>query len=220
MQESNDSAEVTLNTYALFIYFKMFQSHNEAALSHMSSGIYVFFNWHSNRRRETPQRSPSTIDVQLGRLFGRLMLQTILFVHTKPHERKFITSSFTPELPSIPSLFSSVEEARDCLNGCMCSLYHVQITSQFVGLENNSPESSTNSASQSNPLDEWLLAFKSFMAEQLGKLSPREKNAAILLEIQQTTGSILAAATAFDQETIFDSFEEAFRGLLLLQLSS
>lgn len=217
IDESDDSSvEVILITCALFICYEMFQSHNEEALSHMSSGIYVYFNWHSNRRKSLPQNTPSAIEVQLQRLFGRLMLQTILFVQAKPQDWKFIIPSFTPELPSIPLVFASLEEARASLDGCMCSIYHGMLASQFQGLDNNFQEIPKDSISQLEPLEEWALAYKRFIEDQIGGLSPSERIAATLLEIQQITASIIAATMPVSQETVFDAFDQSFSRVLTL----
>lgn len=144
------------------------------------------------------------------------MLQTILFIYTKPSEWKFVKSAFTPALPSIPLVFSSVHEARDCLRSYMCSLYHRMLTSQFRDPED--PELATSRASQlsADHPNEWSLSFKSFIAAQKEKISPREQKVAILLEIQHITATILASAGPFNQETIFDSFEEVFSQIIAL----
>ncbi|TVY32646.1 hypothetical protein LOCC1_G008645 [Lachnellula occidentalis] len=217
IDESDESSmEVILITCALFICFEMFQSHNEEALSHMCSGIYVFFNWLSNRRKISPQNTLSSIELQLQRLFGRLMLQTILFVQSKPHEWKFFIPSFTPDLPSIPLVFGSLEEARDSLDGCMCTLYYRMLASQFQGLDNNFQEISDESTFQHDPLEEWASAYKRFIEDQIERLSPKERHAATFLEIQQITGSIIAATMPVSQETVFDSFDQSFSQIIIL----
>ncbi|TVY88324.1 Sterol uptake control protein [Lachnellula willkommii] len=181
IDESDDSSvEVILITCTLFICYEMFQSHNDA------------------------------IEVQLQRLFGRLTLQTILFVQARPQAWKFVIPSFTPESPSIPFVFGSLEEARASLDGCMCSLYYGMLASQFQGLDNNLQEIAKDPISQHDPLEEWALAYSRFMENQIGRLSPSERNAATLLEIQQITGSIIARTMPVSQETVFDSFDQSF----------
>ena len=215
-ENDGSSIEVILITCALFICYEMFQSHNEEALSHMSSGIYVYFNWHSTRRERLPQNHPSSIEVQLQRLFGRMMLQTILFVQTKPQEWKFVIPSFTPNLPSMPFVFGSLEEARDSLDGCMCSIFHGMLASKFQGLDNSCQEISNDSISQHDPFEKWALAYKRFIEEQIGTLSPRERKAATFLEIQQITGSIIAATMPVIDEIVFDSFDQSFSQIVTL----
>jgi len=219
------SPEVILISCALFICFEMFQSHHESALSQMSSGVFVFYNWHSKLRRESYSSSlgwreiSSELTIQLERIFGRLMLQTILFIDTKPAEWKFITPAFTPALPSIPSNFSSIDKARDCLDSCLCSIYHQTITAQFQGLKTyDFSESPAGPASQLglDSLNQWSTGFKSFILAYKGTFPPKEQKAAILLEVQQLTGFILASAAPFTQETIFDSFEKDFSQIITL----
>lgn len=215
IQEGNESSvEAVLMTCALFVCFEMFQNNYEAALSHMSSGIYVFFNWVS--KNDCANRHSRELSVQLERIFGRLMLQTFLFVHTKPREWKFVKSSFTPRLPSIPPVFRSLNEARDCLDSCMCSLYHGMLTSQFQVLEHTDLDPNLSPELHANPLDAWLKSFRNFTAEQNENLSIREQNVSILLEIQHITATVLASAGPSSQESIFDSFEEEFSRTIVL----
>lgn len=193
----------------------MFQNNHESALNQMSSGLYVFYDWHSKPRSPRSIGRSSKLDVQLEGIFGRLMLQTILFVDTQPAEWKFVASTFTPELPSIPCVFKSVEEARDCLNSCMC-LYHKTLSSQFHSLEERDVPSGAASQLGTDPLAEWSRSFKSFMFEAGPRLSTRDWNAALLIEAQHITASILAVSGPSSQETIFDRFEEEFSQILAL----
>ncbi|KUJ15049.1 uncharacterized protein LY89DRAFT_736110 [Mollisia scopiformis] len=196
------SAEVALVTCAVLVCIEMLQNNYESALSQMSSAVFLFFNSQSSGN-----------DIQLGPTFDRMMIQTILFVDTKPEEWKFINPAFTPVLPSIPSIFGSIEEARDCLDSCMCSLYHRTITSQFQGLaEPQILEDSMDSTFRfgSNPLNEWLHSFNSFKATAEGQFSPGDEKALVLLDIWHTTASILAAFIPLSSEAFFDAYESSF----------
>jgi len=144
------------------------------------------------------------------------MLQTLLFVHTKPGEWKFVKPAFTPALPSIPSVLRSVDEARDCLDSCMCSLYHGMLTSQLQSLGDTSLDTSPASQLSANTLGTWSRSFRAFMTERNEELSTREQRVAILLEIQHITATILASAGPSSQEMIFDSFEVAFSQIIAL----
>jgi hypothetical protein len=99
----------------------------------MSSGLYVFYDWHSRHRRDIHQYSSffnkptSNLTTEIARLLGILMLQTILFIDTKSLEWRFITPAF----PSIPSIFKSIGEVRGCLHSCICSIYHEILSSQL-----------------------------------------------------------------------------------------
>ncbi|KAH8797059.1 hypothetical protein F5882DRAFT_23046 [Hyaloscypha sp. PMI_1271] len=215
IQEGNESSvEVVLMTCALFVCFEMFQNNYEAALNHMSSGIYVLFNWIS--KGDCSNRQSREMAIQLERVFGRLMLQTLLFVHTKPGEWKFVKPAFTPALPSIPSVLRSVDEARDCLDSCMCSLYHGMLTSQLQSLGDSDLDTGPASQLSATTLGTWSRSFRAFMTERKEELSTREQRVAILLEIQYITATILASAGPSSQEMIFDSFEVAFSRIIAL----
>jgi hypothetical protein len=141
------------------------------------------------------------------------MLQTILFINTKPREWKFVESAFTPALPLIPTAFSCIEEAKNCLDSCMCSLSHRMLTAQFRDLEDLEVDTGPTAQLSASPLNEWLLSFKSFLIVEEQNISQK---AAILLEIQYITATILASAGPSAQETIFDLFEEAFSRIIAL----
>jgi hypothetical protein len=204
-----------LITCALFVCFEMFQNHHESALSQMSSGVYVYYNWQSRHHTPSLLGNSSELTRQLGRVFGRLMLQTILFIDTKPLEWKFMTPAFTPDFPSIPPVFRSVDEARDCLDSCISSIYHRMMTSQFQGLEDPELITVPTSPRDVDPLSEWLLAFRSFTTDNERNFSRREQKAGILIEIQHITASILASAGAFN-ESVFDKFEGKFSQIIAL----
>jgi hypothetical protein len=212
--QTDTSMQVILMTCAIFVCFEMLQSNFETALVHMTNGVHVFYHWISNHTYST--RHSREFTVQLEAIFGRLMLQIILFIDTKPREWKFINPAFTPALPSVTPTFGSVDEARDCLDRCMCSLYHQVISSQFRELEEHEVEASPISQLTTNPLDEWETSFESFMMKKRGNLSPREQKVAVLLEIQHFTATILAATGPSSQETIFDCFEEKFSRIIEL----
>lgn len=216
--ESTSAVEVVLITCVLLICFEMFQNNHESALSQMSSGIYLFCNWHSKQPSLGLTDISNELTRQLERIFGRLMLQTILFVDTRPQEWKFINPAFAPVLPLMPSLFRDIEEARDCLNSCMCYLYHKMLVARFQSLANVAIQSPHDDISSQhvNPLEKWLQYFQCFMVARKHKFSALEEKAALLLEIQHTTASILASAAAFGGELIFDSFEEAFSHIIAL----
>lgn len=212
--ENDASIQIVLMTCAIFVCFEMFQSNFEAALVHMTNGVYVFYNWVSNDTCST--RHPREFTAQLEAIFGRLMLQIILFIDTKPHEWKFINPAFTPALPLVTPMFRSVDEARDCLDRCTCSLYHRMISSQFRELEEHEVDTNPLSQLTTNPLDEWEMSFESFMTKESGNLSPREQKVAVLLEIQHITATILGTAGPSSEETIFDCFEEEFSRIIEL----
>lgn len=241
-QDSKESSpETVLISCAIFICFEMLQNNHESTLRQMSSGVFVFYEWYSKRRREAEIRAPrlAGLAYQLQQTFGRLLLQIVLFVDTKPQEWQFTTPALRPPVPPIPSKFESIDEARDCLDSYLCSAYHGLLTSQLQGLKDRrAPGLCEKDASRQcypigdghpfpagtssfvstgdRPLHEWALAFAAFIADQKTRLSSKEQQAAVLLQIQHTSGSILASAGIFNQETTFDSFEHSFSRIVSL----
>jgi hypothetical protein len=221
------SPEIVLMTCALFICFEMLQNNYEAALRQMTSGVFVFCDWNSKQRMAAGSSSPQPtwLTGELQRLFERLILQIVLFIDTNLQDWHFVVPEFTPALPSIPTVFKSIAEARDCLNTYRCSIYHSTMASQVQGLDEDGvghrkPETNTLSPEPNqvsdDPQHQWALAFKAFMEDPTTNLSPKEHRAAIFLEVQHIVGTILAAAGIFRQETIFDSYESSFSQVVYL----
>jgi hypothetical protein len=61
-----------------------------------------------------------------------------------------------------------------------------------------------------------LVFEQSFQTQQKGTQSSKEQQAEIVLLIQYMTGCILASAGAFNNETVFDSFESNFSEIVAL----
>jgi hypothetical protein len=203
----DSSPTVVLMTCILFIAYEMFAGNYEGALRHMTSGVYLSYDEQSKRGAQQSTTSnlpqhPDELTIQLQQLFGRLMMQTIFFVDTTPSKWRFLTPKFTPEFPFVPAEFESIDEVRNCLEGCLSAIFHRVLLDKLGGLEAERVDGEA--------LQHWAVSFESFMTTKGGELPPRAGLVAILLEIQYTTGSILLSASAFAHESIFDSFESEF----------
>lgn len=228
MQDGRESSpETVLITCALFICFEMLQNNFEAALRQMSSGVFVFCEWYSKHRIAAKTAYPQLAGLayQLKNLFERLLSQIILFIDTNIQEWQFLVPEFTPEMPIIPSAFKSIAEARDCLHAYRSCVYHKIITSQMQALKNQGADKgglntdippAENLQVENDPHHDWQLAFEAFLRNSRITISPREQQAAVLLEIQHITGSILVAAGMSKQETVFDQFEAGFCKIISL----
>ena len=228
MQDGVESSpETVLITCALFICFDMLQNNFEAAVRQMSSGVFVFCEWYSKHRIAAKTAYPQLVGLayHLKNLFERLLSQTILFIDTNIQEWQFLEPQFTPDLPIIPPAFKSIDEARDCLNAYRCCVYHKIITSQMQDLSNQGANKEDSNSDifpaeppqvEDDPHQAWELAFEAFLRHPRTILSPREQQAAVLLEIQHISGSILAAAGMSGQEIVFDRFEASFSKIVSL----
>lgn len=226
MQNSKElSAVVVLMTCMLLICFDIFQNNHESMIRQMSSGIYIFFDYFAKRRGDSQLASSWSIDnscklsQQLQQIFGRLMLQTILFIDMKPGEWQFLSPAFTPAIPPIPRAFRSIREARTCLESCQCSLYHGILTAHLCKLETqriSEPPDIYGPDTNDSFLHQWALSFEAFMVDHKKNLSPRQQIGAILLEIEHLTASILVSAGISSPETIFDAFEDDFGRIVAL----
>lgn len=225
MQEGTESPpEVVLMTCVLLIYFDMLQDNYESALRQMSSGMYVFFEWHSRhithsqRASNRSRRQPSELMAPLRRIFQIIMLQIVCFIDTKPRDWHFMIPKFTPPMPSIPTTFASIDDAKDYQNNCLCALFHKELTSHIRSLGNQRVSESPVPASQigDETLQRWALSFQSFQAQGSGKLPPKERQAAIVVQMRHTIGSMFASAGVYSSQTFYDSYEGSFSEILAL----
>ena len=81
------SIATVLIACVLFICMEMYRNSHEAH-RHMTSGLSLFFDWYSKRDLHSrgatlrPTGSSDKLAQQLYKIFGRLMLQTVLFSKT------------------------------------------------------------------------------------------------------------------------------------------
>ncbi|KAF2792475.1 hypothetical protein K505DRAFT_376027 [Melanomma pulvis-pyrius CBS 109.77] len=215
LNNNNESSQqAVIVTCVLFICFDMFHNDYESALRQMSSGMYLFCDWHNKLREIRMLNLPGYINelaVPLQHVFERLMLQTTMFIETRPSDWKFIAPEFSPPIPTIPSTFRSIEEARDYLVSCLCSIYFRVLLSQLGRLENDATSEVLVSQPTGDPLHYWMVSFDSFIIDKISQLSFKEQQSTIILRIQQITGTIFVDyLIAFSQEIFFDSFELDF----------
>jgi hypothetical protein len=143
MKVSNESSpEIVLMTCGLLVCFDMLQNHPEPGLRQMSSGLYLFFEWHAKHRTDVGRASSrmggrsTGLMAPLKRIFEIMMLEIVCLIDTMPRDWHFMTPELTPLMPPIPPTFRSIDEAKDCLNSCLCALFHGVMTSHIHGLGN------------------------------------------------------------------------------------
>ena len=114
-------------------------------------------------------------------------------VETTPQEWQFLKPDFTPAMPSVSQAFSSLEEARDCLDGILISTYHGEMASLYGGLATQKlpeePDASGLGAT-GGLLRQWQRSFDAFLAEHNRNLTSRQRTQVVLLDIQRITGTV------------------------------
>lgn len=203
----------------LFICLEMFQNHYESALRQLSSGLYLFSDWESKRRKPSPAKADDVstrnsgddnedeLETHLTHIFKRLLSQSLLFP-VRRLDTRFLIPSLTPHLPRLPSKFTSPDQARDSFNDCISSILHgVQSRSSI-----NQPACETGASF----LKEWSLSFADFRARNDPVLTELERRNCIILEMQRLAMYLYALSSSFKSEMEFDEWMPEFRRLVEL----
>ena len=216
--ESKPSTVELLLSSLLFICLEMFQNHYESALRQLSSGLYLFSEWQSKRRKSPtsadhkPIGSPGNdnedeLETHLTHIFKRLLTQSLLFP-VRRLDTRLLIPSLTPNLPSMPSKFTTPDEARDSFNDCISSILH--------GVRSRSCMNPPACATGSSFLKQWSFAFAEFRAREEPKLTEVERRNCIILEMQRLAMYLYALSSSFKSEMEFDEWMPEFARLVEL----
>ena len=179
----------------LFVCFDSLRGHFESAMVHLQSGLRIL--------RDLRTKSPDTthiIEDNIAPLFMRLSVQAILYIDTRSSQDR---KRFAEELMSvrvretkIPDAFSTLEEARNCMNRAADGLFRM-----FYMCDGDLPmgcqplEAWELYTKYTAELAEWNLSFEKFMNAKSAKFSSKQVRGAALLKIQHTTATIMALCT-------------------------
>lgn len=204
----------------MFICLEMFQNHYESALRQLSSGLYLFCEWESNRLKERrganePFESCSEVEVELSHIFRRLMTQSLLFP-VRRMDKRLLVPSLTPEMPRVPDTFNSIEEARNSYNDCMSSIIHESKCRSLTESENspNGDDIAEMHMINEFELQKWSETFEEFRAREEKNMTELERRNCIVIELQSIAVHIWALATSFPSEMEFDSWMPKFQKLV------
>ncbi|KIW88112.1 uncharacterized protein Z519_11222 [Cladophialophora bantiana CBS 173.52] len=211
-QTSKPSTVELLISNLLFICLEMFQNHYESALRQLSSGLYLFCEWHTNHSKADTREGGSNeqgeeLEVQLGHIFKRLMTQSLLFP-VRRMDKRLLVPELTPRLPRVPEKFDTPDQARDSFNDCMGSIIH--------GVKSRHAPNPERCADGSNFLRRWSTAFADFRARGEQNLSELERRNCVILEMQRLAVYLWALASSFASEMEFDAWIPEFSRLVAL----
>jgi hypothetical protein len=197
-----------LMTNLLFIVLEIFQNHYESALTQISCGTHLYSEWRRTRELSAEDRTidDEELEIQLGHVFRRLMLQSSLFPVTKVNHR-FLLPEFTPKPLEMPMMFDNIVEARDCLNHCVATALHYQ---------RKAPASIREDTKSTAALEEWSAAFDDYRIRNDRRLNAVEKRNCFILEMQQRGIELSILARTFQSEMVFDEYLPQFARIVAL----
>jgi hypothetical protein len=214
----------------LFICFDSLRGYFETAMVHLQSGLRILRDL-----RTRSQDMVHIIENNIAPLFMRLSVQAILYIDTRScADRK----AFAAELMSgrareerIPESFSTLEEARNCMNRTADGLFRMfYMCDGDLPMGCQTPEAWNLYNKYTTELAKWSLSFEKFMNAKSRNFTSKQVRGAALLKIQHTTATIMAmctpdandprsAAEVVNSETTLSRFVSEFRIIVNLSRS-
>jgi Fungal specific transcription factor domain/Fungal Zn(2)-Cys(6) binuclear cluster domain len=218
------SKEMLLMSCAIFICFESLQGNYESALSHMQSGLRIFRDWQAEASKLSPPGTASSsqhhqsVDSEIVQMFSRLNVQTLLFPDTHLLPTDFVKQDARLIIDSVPGAFTTLKEARDCLDNCMSYKLQASVAAYFnrQGSENDSGPGQPQDSTNEHLLPQWSAAFDAFVEKAGPSLTPKNLQGAMLLEIQYKCAKILLSVGMPPRETGFDDFGALFESIISL----
>ena len=212
---------------AIIICFESLQGNYESALSHMHSGLRIFRDWqaesykHSLPAMAISSQHHQSVDSELVQMFSRLNMQTLLFPDTHLFSTDFVKQDLRPTIDPVPGVFTSLKEARNCLDIYMSyelqSLVAAYLNRQ--GSENNSDKGPPQDPTTRHLLPRWSAAFDAFKIRAGPSPRTKDLHGAMLLEIQYNCAKILLSVGMPPRETAFDDFGAEFESIISMASS-
>lgn len=222
------SKEMLLMSCAIFICFESLQGNYESALRHMQCGLRIFRDWQAEAKQislPAPVVSPlphQNVDGELVQMFSRLNMQPLLFPDTHLFSTDFIKQDGLLTIDPVPGVFTTLKEARNCLDNCMNYELQSLVAAYFdrQGSEDSSDEGPPQDPTIRHLLPQWSAAFNAFRAKAGLSPKPQELQGAMLLEIQYTCAQILLSVGMPPRETAFDEHLASFESIITMATSS
>lgn len=194
--EDPTSCRIALISCLLFVCLELIQDNYTSSINHLTGGLRLLSFCEDTRRRKAPLLpSLSILNDSLKQFFGRIIVQS-MFLGDTHYDVELVPNLSNPETPTI---FSTVIEARDMLDGLFLSTY------RFLHLIAGIPDHSSGKLYQTqllNELQEWNRLFREFIEAARGQFTQKDSTGVILLEIHYLSLSIMLD-TALDKSKTF-----------------
>lgn len=203
-QAQRPSTVELLMSNLLFICLEMFQNHYDSALRQLSSGLFLFCEWHATRSRSDAK---GEVETQLSHIFNRLLTPSLLFPASRM-DKRLLVPELTPGLPDVPAKFDNPDHARDSLNDCMGSIVH--------GAKSRNERDINKCLDGFSAVLAWSNVFAEFRARDETGLGEIERRSVVLLDMQRLAMCVWATSQCFLSEMEFDRCMDHFSKLVAM----
>ena len=202
------SLESVLTICTMFVCREFMNGQSRTAMLHMRAGLKMIQEWQASGKRV---HKPTSIDEdRLRRTFDSFSAKAALYdlspATTTSSPPNFLDDPFTYELPLIPEIMPSLNDARWTSDGIFLWVMSV-LTSR------NTLVHSIYVPAVRNMVNKWLDSFDKGRIE-CGLKSAQAVKLARLLRIQHRVASIIVDTFPYQTEAIFDHFIEDFRSIV------
>ncbi|KAE8137201.1 C6 zinc finger domain protein [Aspergillus pseudotamarii] len=209
----SQSVDLLLVTCGLFVCLEIVRGNNKQAFNHLAAGATIL-----HRRAHFANTTPQSMDIdrELSHLFFRLNMQLSLF--GRPLVPLTIGHKGTqPPSAEGKASFSSIEEARHCLDGLMNkALRFVRLS-----LQNPTPSDATRIQQRQKQqdikeeFDAWAMALNKMMARR-GNSKTLDKRGPLTLRLHHQVSLIWLQACFATDQMGFDNFRSNFETIVRL----
>lgn len=216
------SKETLLMSCAIFICFEILQENYESALSHMLGGARIFRDWQADistgreQRAARSQQNYERVDNEIVQMYTRLNVEILLFPDTHLFPADFVKQDVQVTIDSVPLVFRTLKEARDCLDTCVGYGLQTSVAAYFNG---SHPKSGRTEHARDHLLPQWAAAFEELSQTSNPCSRLKDIHAAAVLEIQYLCAQILLSLGFPPRETAFDEFRASFQKVVWLATS-
>ncbi|KAL3421708.1 C6 zinc finger domain protein [Phlyctema vagabunda] len=205
------STGVTLICCILFICFETLQKNYDSTFRHLKAGLSILRQWQdanltSGRKLVNPEEK--FIEENLAHLFTRLDIQATSFVEDRPPQLS-MSHRFPGAGPDMPSIFCSMEEARDWLDVTRYWFYNVRSTKTWT----------ENSETSLKLCQQWGTAFDAYMRRSSKQMRSAQIRAASMLKIIHLLTSILTGTQMSMVREHYEPYNAQFENIASLAAS-
>ncbi|KAE8382062.1 C6 zinc finger domain protein [Aspergillus bertholletiae] len=208
----SQSTDLLLVTCGLFICLEIVRGNNKQASNHLAAGTSIL-----HKRGHSTNTTPQSMDIdrELSHLFFRLNMQLSLFGRPLAP----FTIGYKGTLPPSPEgeiSFTTVEEARHCLDGLM----NKALRFVRLGFRDPTPSDATRKQQKQKreyiraEFDAWTMALNKMMAGR--RNSKTDRRGPLTLQLHHQVSLIWLRASFATDQMVFDNFRSNFETIIRL----
>ena len=219
---SGEQPQVRLALMAslLFGCFESFHGNWESAWQQAYSGLNILGQWRKNKLQGQPSWRIAPIDAELGVALIRLQLQLESYLVMNPMIDIQVTEPEEMRVEEYPPYrFANLSEAFPlAINLASCSVRHSRKAARALNLGSSEVALEEERDALCDSLFQWTRAFRPlFLEAETGQVAGNQDLlGTLLLHTCLMAFEIVLATSLSKNESIFDSYTEAFRRIVFL----